>query len=212
MVMWNVESRSGSKANPPRCGVSPSCSPQGRRRRHDDSTGNDGPRRRLHHKPERARTGVNPSDRLGTRHPERPGIRSAGRLSRGLRPVGTVASSGTRRSRRRDGSTQPARGGPVRPYHRRRPDRCLHQPRHAASDPPAVPGHRDRDQLACQAATHLAGAGPIHRRVPPGRLGTKRPGPPARTPGQTALPRRQPANPTLSQNTLPRTSGSGDQR
>jgi hypothetical protein len=216
MIWRYVEGRSGSRANSPRCGVLPSCSPLRRRCRHDDSTGNVGPWRRLHDDPERAWAGFSPSDRLGA------GARFTGRVGRGVRPVGPVAASGRGGRWRRSGGNSggrsgefgksggalPAGGGPFRPCAGPNPHRCLHRPGHAPGQPQPVGRDPHSPAMAGHPATHRSGLGragvgdtPISAgrdRSRSGRRGTAdisdtsiprgRPGQAPRPAGDTAIP------------------------
>ena len=162
MVWRYVEGRSGSRANPPRYGVCPSCSPQRRRCCHDDSASNAGPWRRLHDDPERAWAGFGPSDGGCTRDSGEPGARSAGRVGRGVRPVGSVASAGF-------GGRHPGTGGaghalsasagPLRPCAEPRTYRRLHRPWHAPGQHRPVGGDPDSPALAVYPAAGGTGAG-----------------------------------------------------
>ena len=115
MVRRYVETRSGSRVMPPRCWGWPSCYPLWRRYCHERTPSDVRPRRRLHDQSECSGQGPDPAIRLGGGGAKRPGPRPAGRLSRGLRPVGTLAQalgSGLAIFRRRPGHA-PA-GGPLR--------------------------------------------------------------------------------------------------
>jgi len=214
MVKWNVESRCGSRANPPRCRVSLSYSPQGRRSRHDDSTSNDRPRRRLHHKPECPRAWVNPADGFCEWHRQRAGTRPGRRFGRGLRPVGPVAPalSGGHRGLPGAGQAHPARVGPVRPCPGLGPDGCLYPPGHAAGPARASGRARHRFELVSPAARRPPGARRAHPRTPAGPpdQGGRRPaaGPTVQTP----LPHDRPADRYVGLNTARSTSGRGDER
>ncbi len=149
MPMRYVEGKSGSRMKPTRCGASSSCSPLWRRYRHDCSTGNAGPWRRLYNDPERAWAGFDPSDRLSTR------ARPAGGLGRGLRTVGPVAPPQGRcpslvRRPRNPGGTDPlsANPGPLRACTSPRPHRRLHPPGHTPGQPWAGSGTQNSAALA----------------------------------------------------------------
>ena len=214
MIRWSAETRSGSEASPTRCGVWPSYLPLGRRYRDDDSTGHDGPRRRLHHHLERPRPRLNPTDGLGQWHFKRPGTRSTGRLGRRLCPVGLLAQTagvgpGRDRDNRTAASAQPTPGGPLRPHPGPDADRRLHQPGHAPGQSRSIRGDRVRLELAGQTATHSPGAGPTDRLISLGGDGDGRPDPPARAAGQAALPHPQPADTSLGHHTTLKTAGDG---
>ena len=150
-----VEGKSGSRVRPPRYGVSPSCSPLWRRYRHDCSTGNAGPWRRLYNDPERAWAGIIPSDGFGS------GARSAGGLGWGLRPVGPVAQAQGPSGGGRAGGPPPPRerrrrGGPVRACGDAGPDGRVHPQRHLACQPGALRG----DTLGVALAERTAAGGP----------------------------------------------------
>ncbi len=155
-----VEGKSGSRVKPTRCGASPSCSPLWRRYRHDCSTGNARPWRRLHNDPERAWAGIIPSDRLRSRP------RSAGGLGWGLRPVGPMAAS---QGRSGGGSgfieagpdrvAASDRPRPVRACLSSRSDGRVYTSRHAPGQSRAV----CRDQVGLALAEHPAASGPAAR-------------------------------------------------
>lgn len=155
-----VEGKSGSRANPPRYGVWPSCSPQRRRCRHDDSISNAGPWRRLHDDSERAWAGFDPSDRFSPR------TRPAGRVGRGLRPVGPMAAEGRGgRFGGTDGagSTPPAGSGPFRPCAGPTPHRCLHPSRHTPSGHQPFGSDPYRPAMVVYPAASGAGDGHMDR-------------------------------------------------
>ena len=215
MTRWSVETRSGSGASPTRYGACPVRSPQGRRCRDDDSTGHDGPRRRLQHHPERPWTWLGQTDgrrsSRGPRHTQQPGTRPAGRLRRGLRPVGPMAQiTGIRRcpGEHRPGCARPSPGRPFRPRPGRNPDRRLYQPGYAAGLPRPCRRLHHRPELAGPTTTHPPGAGPARRLAQTGRSRPRRPDPPAGTARQTALPNCQPTHTSLNP-IPPRTTSSG---
>ncbi len=155
-----VEGKSGSRVKPPRCGVSLSCSPLWRRCRHDCSLGNVGPWRRFYDDPERAWTGLDPADGLGS------GARPAGGLGRGLRSVGPVAAPQgrcggyVRQSWGTGGGDSPSAGpGPLRACPGSSPDRRVHPPGHAPSHSRSISGSQNGIALASRPAASGARAG-----------------------------------------------------
>ncbi len=146
---------------PPRYGVSLSCLPLWRRCRHDCSPGDVGPWRRLYDDPERARAGFGPSDGLHA------GARPAGRVGRGLRPVGPVAASQGRcrgfvgRSGGPGGieGSQSAGRGPLRACADPGSYGRVYPPGHAAGQSHAVRGAQDGPALASHPAAGGGRAG-----------------------------------------------------
>ena len=215
-----VETKSGSRVRPPRYGVSPSCSPLWRRYRHDCSTGNAGPWRRLYDIPERPWAGFIPSVR-GQRGDELlAGARSRRRLGRGLRPVGPVAATqgrGGLRPGRRSGDTPSGErySGSFRACPGGRPHGRVHASGHTPGQPgamrgdtlgpalaerPAAGGHRPGltdlgDAPVADAAGRTAGRHVPGHELQPSRHGGQGAG--GWATGVTALP--QPPYPTLGQ-------------
>lgn len=176
MLTRYVEGRSGSGARPTRCGAMPSCSPLWERYRHEYSTSDVRPWRRFYDGPERAGAGFIPPDRPGQR---RAGARPAGRLGRGLRPVGPVAQAQGQNGRP-GGAGTACRGpgllrglrGPLRPCDGLRPHGRLHRPGHASGtarpiggDPhgPAMAGHPAAGGPGSGRAGAGHGSGPASR-------------------------------------------------
>jgi len=164
-----VETKSGSRVRPPRYGVSPSCSPLWRRYRHDCSTGNARPWRRLYDIPERPWAGYFPPVRGQRGHQFLSGARSRRGLSGRLRPVGPVAATqgagGVWRGRRTDDQPRPwesgepgGTGGSVRARAGDGPDRCVHPPGDSPGQPGALRGAAVGLALAGRAAAGGHGA------------------------------------------------------
>lgn len=212
MARRSVETRSGPGTNPPRCGVWPSCLPQGRRCCHDDSASNVGPGRRLHDNPERAWTGIDPSDRFDA---GRPRTRPGGRFGWGVRSMGPLAAteadggrfgeSGGGESEGSDaGGALPASAGPVRPCAGPSADRCLYRSWHAADQREPIEGDAHGLELVGESAAGVVVAGGsgvgdqagaadrIYADQPgieyAGLPHRDRPDPAARTAGGTAVP------------------------
>jgi len=146
-----VEGKSGSRVRPPRYGVSPSCSPLWRRYRHDCSTGNAGPWRRLYDIPERAWPGFIPSVRGQRGYQFLSGARPGGGLSGRLRSVGPVAPSQGPCGYRANGRAcdpPPGRRGPVRACAGAGPNRCLYRSGHTPGDSRAMRSTPLGDALA----------------------------------------------------------------
>jgi hypothetical protein len=141
---------------PPRYGVSPSYLPLWRRYRDDCSPCYARPWRRFYDDPERAWAGIIPSDRLNRGGS---GARPAGGLSRGLRPVGPMATSQGRPGGGQfwEGSGTPESGpGPVRACLGYGPDGRVYPSGHTPGQPSAV----CRDQVSTSLAEHPAADGP----------------------------------------------------
>ncbi len=195
---------------PTRCWASASCLPQGRRCRHDDSACNVRTWRRLHDNPERSGTGSDPTERFGSRrNVKRPGARPGRRFGRWVRPVGSLAESGSRSGCPLwAGQTASPGAGPLRSCAEPVAHGCVHRAWHTSGGYEPAGNDPHGFELAGSSATCPAGAGgvcgSVEQAADAGRFGGSRsldetdnhrgrPGPFARPAGAAALPQYPPA-------------------